>query len=49
MLPASDSRGWSAGEPLEAATPGLDHNLGLGARQEPFEAQALVAELAIED
>jgi hypothetical protein len=30
------------------APPGLDHDLGLGARQEPFEAQALVAELAVE-
>src|SRR6266702_1273760 len=28
--------------------PGLDHDLGLSTRQEPFEAQALVAELAVE-
>ena len=28
--------------------PGLNHDLGLSTRQEPFEAQALVAELAVE-
>jgi hypothetical protein len=28
--------------------PGFDHDFGLSAREEPFEAQALVAELAVE-
>lgn len=30
------------------AAPGFDHDLGLGAREKPFEAQALVAELTVE-
>ena len=33
---------------VEVATPGLDDDLGLGARPEPFERQALIAELAVE-
>jgi hypothetical protein len=33
---------------VEVASPALDDHLGLGARAEPFQAQALVAELAVE-
>ena len=33
---------------VEVPPPVFDHDLRLGARPEPFEAQALVAELAVE-
>jgi hypothetical protein len=33
---------------VEVAPPSRDHDLALGMRQESFEAQALVAELAVE-
>ena len=33
---------------IVVAAPRFDHDLGLGAREEPLHAQALVAELAVE-
>ena len=33
---------------IEVLAPGFDDDLGLGAREKPFGAQALVAELAVE-